>query len=57
MIKSTISDIIIVLDKPVMEKKFNLLVWFAAFSLYIRFNFSSVNERFGIFTENKHSIF
>ena len=56
VIKSIISDIIIETYKHILEKN-NLIVWFVAFSFYIKLNFLSVNERFEICTENKQSIF
>ena len=45
LIKSIIPDIIIVLQKPILEKHFNLIVWFVAFILPTKFKFLSVNER------------
>ena len=57
LIKSIISEIIIVLDKHVLEKKINLIVWLQHLSCIQDSSFSSVSERFGICTENKHSIF
>ena len=57
LIKSFMSDIIIVLKKHVVEKN---STWFCGLQRLFSIqdsNFFSVNERFGIFTENKKSIF